>query len=860
MDSERERDYSRNTRRKHRDAEKIARGCAPPSTLDDIHEVHVRWVLRAAARNAAWERKHKKKQSELAALRTEIEETGASPAEVQRQLGLLEGMPGPPSADSSSTASGSGGGGMGFLGMGIPSPPAPAPSRPGPGHRGDRPPYHPIVLPEAVFPLDSLKVSVVGDQEIDLAGIDGRKERQTLRLYCQDRPPPYIEQKLHELAVLRRNRTIEKMAKQAEAAAKAKASTASTTGGQGDGGGAAAASASAPQSGSAASGAGKDPAADQKTGDNGSNDSGFGPPHSSSLEVDPLPPPPTITPAQEVSKLWRRHIRDAQLTLAEKKSVQKSLSRLHHSIVVIPRNMLAKTRRIGRGGCGFVYEGKYAKSTVAIKEILSNLADEMDLDEFVSEVNVMASLPFPQIARLLGICQERRSSRMMIVMEHYPMSLFKLVHEGRHGGAAAGGIASLRSRLASKDGPASLVLDSRGRAAAGTSASAAAVALPSQTSSSSAASIRSRVSQGELYSAARLRRVFLDVAKGLLFTHTHGYVHRDIKPANVLINRSFGGVLSDFGLSNAFVDGDKDEGGYSTGTMFYMAPEQHRGSVSTEFATAVDTYAFGVMLWEAIARVLPFTEILSLTDREISDRVMQGYRPIVCENMPPVLVGLLTRCWAPRASNRPRMADIVELLETHGDQVIPDDVQLLQIQQVLAAKIQAVRSELQGGEGEEFPGQSTLALYESRAQQISRRFNICKTSQVLDGCLTPSVDRHTRMARRRDKLVLAISSPMCHWSLMRVDTVIGSDWSPTGIAYFRTGDKLGEMLALLSDKHVVSCPVYSERERIVGPEEEDPLSDLDDEREAGDGESDCSLSASDASGVESDSGARVAGA
>jgi len=66
---------------------------------------------------------------------------------------------------------------------------------------------------------------------------------------------------------------------------------------------------------------------------------------------------------------------------------------------------------------------------------------------------------------------------------------------------------------------------------------------------------------------------------------------------------------------------------------------------------------------------------------------------------------------------------------------------------------------------------------------------------------------------------------------MKVDAVIGSAWSPSRISYFRESDTLDDMLALLSERRIISCPVYMDRERIRAPED-DEASDLDSDNDS----------------------------
>lgn len=94
---------------------------------------------------------------------------------------------------------------------------------------------------------------------------------------------------------------------------------------------------------------------------------------------------------------------------------------------------------------------------------------------------------------------------------------------------------------------------------------------------------------------------------GLHYAHEHGVLHRDVKPENLLFTQSGQLKVADFGIAK--VVGGKDAlattAGEILGTPAYMAPEQAEGK---DLGPASDIYAAGVMLYELLSGVLPFSE------------------------------------------------------------------------------------------------------------------------------------------------------------------------------------------------------------------------------------------------------------
>src|ERR1700733_6373941 len=97
----------------------------------------------------------------------------------------------------------------------------------------------------------------------------------------------------------------------------------------------------------------------------------------------------------------------------------------------------------------------------------------------------------------------------------------------------------------------------------------------------------------------------MQVARALDYVHYRGIVHRDIKPANIMIARTGGTKVMDFGIARDTSFGDLTEAGTGIGTPAYMSPEQVLGD---KLDARSDIFSLGVLLYQMTTGKKPFVE------------------------------------------------------------------------------------------------------------------------------------------------------------------------------------------------------------------------------------------------------------
>ncbi|MBO0894977.1 Stk1 family PASTA domain-containing Ser/Thr kinase [Arthrobacter sunyaminii] len=147
----------------------------------------------------------------------------------------------------------------------------------------------------------------------------------------------------------------------------------------------------------------------------------------------------------------------------------------------------------------------------------------------------------------------------------------------------------------------------------------------------------------------RLALALLDaVVDGLAAAHDAGLIHRDVKPENVLLADNGSIKIADFGLARAVSTSTNT--GTLVGTVAYLAPELVTGTGADERS---DVYSAGIMLYEMLTGVQPFTGTVPI---QVAFQHVHSTVPAPSESCPGLaadLDELVQWCTAPDPDNRP---------------------------------------------------------------------------------------------------------------------------------------------------------------------------------------------------------------
>ncbi|XP_010555340.1 PREDICTED: probable receptor-like protein kinase At2g42960 isoform X3 [Tarenaya hassleriana] len=284
-------------------------------------------------------------------------------------------------------------------------------------------------------------------------------------------------------------------------------------------------------------------------------------------------------------------------------------------------NRFAAENVLGEGGYGVVYRGRLVNGTeVAVKKLLNNMGQAER--EFRVEVEAIGHVRHKNLVRLLGYCIE--GVHRMLVYEYVNNGNLE---QWLHGAMRQHGALTWEARM----------------------------------------------------------KIILGTAQALAYLHEAiepKVVHRDIKASNILIDDEFNSKISDFGLAKLLGSGESHITTRVMGTFGYVAPEYANTGLLNEKS---DIYSFGVLLLEAVTgrdpvdygrpanevNLVEWLKMMVGTRRaeEVVDPSIET-KPSTRALKRALLVAL--RCVDPEAEKRPKMSQVVRMLETDEHPFLQD--------------------------------------------------------------------------------------------------------------------------------------------------------------------------------------------
>lgn len=145
--------------------------------------------------------------------------------------------------------------------------------------------------------------------------------------------------------------------------------------------------------------------------------------------------------------------------------------------------------------------------------------------------------------------------------------------------------------------------------------------------------------------------LFRQMVDGMIAAHAMGVLHRDLKPANIIVSKTLGLKIIDFGISKILAeDAGLTKPNTVIGTVRYMAPEAALGQTASAQS---DIYSLGIILFEMLTGDTPFRGANQLETIELIKTAPVVFPAGISEILPDPLKKLVICMTAKISKNRP---------------------------------------------------------------------------------------------------------------------------------------------------------------------------------------------------------------
>ncbi|XP_054914611.1 tyrosine-protein kinase receptor UFO [Poeciliopsis prolifica] len=277
--------------------------------------------------------------------------------------------------------------------------------------------------------------------------------------------------------------------------------------------------------------------------------------------------------------------------------------------VLVERNQLTLGKELGKGEFGSVYEGIFtaqagADVRVAVKTMRVGIHSQRDLEEFLKEAEIMKNFDHENVVRLLGVTVRKEEDCPV------PVPLVILPYM-KHGDLR-------RFLIATRYGDIPMF-------------------VPFQT----------------------LLRFMIDIAAGMDYLSTKGFLHRDLAARNCMLGDDLRVCVADFGLSKKIYSSN-----YYRQTVAVRVPIKWMAIESLSesvYTTKSDVWSFGVTMWEIVSRGK--TPYPAVHNYELLDLLLSGHRlkpPAECDQK---LYEVMKSCWDSEPRLRPDFRSLLDELK-----------------------------------------------------------------------------------------------------------------------------------------------------------------------------------------------------